>query len=749
MKRLILISIIGFLVSQSILNAKDYTDKKYKFSISVPSTWKVNIYKDGTDKVYDFMSSDENVFVQVRSFKAVQGLSLDLLTQVFEKSYLPDGKQKQGLKSITSSNGIPGKYGSYLALYKGQEVGITVFYVIQNGQGYTVMAIVPTSMFRQKQTEISGILKSFRIPGYARKKRKPQTKPDRPERMSEKVQSLPSQQTTSQQTTSHKTELQQAEPQQTESRQATPQQTMRQSSDASQLFAGSLIGGKSASVPEPRKRRQKQTEHSRNNSENVDPYNVAAQRAYWADVPISNGEWKAEPLKSSMLIKSLSSSLRDWNVLAAGRRKNTMYAPHVMTIRHGREKPDRHSFSFLQDNRHYAVDGTKDIFSLGRRFNWICGRKGLIMFSNRGGDTWYAQQTPTRENLNSISFANNNYGMAVGDKGTILITRDGGQHWVKVHSPTTANLNCVEMVNVNTAYILPLKTGKLKGQVLKSVDGGRTWHVHFFDSYTQTGYFMNGMSFVDENHGWICGDMGSVFYTENGGKNWARQGSAMAESSRQKLHDIYFVNQNEGWACGNKGTLLHTKNGGKKWKKVDLGIAYPLNALEFNGPHMGWVAGTYHVLRYYDKQGDKYTGGFYKLFREPNAKIKMMHTSPDTTYVIKGYEIFDFLKRSVVPMNQFSGYGFYLSSMTNKAVVMGGLLPTEYTDIKGNIPVDLSRLYRQLPGRFTAIPLHKVCLCYTSGGGNPPKVVFQKFETVSENGRQIPRVTFRIVYPTK
>ena len=749
MKRLLLIFIIGFVGSQNLLNAKKYVDKKYKFSISVPSSWEANIHKDGTDKVYDFLSPDENVFIQVRSFKAVSGLSLDLLTRVFEESYLPAGKQKQGLKSITSSNGIPGKHGSYLARYKGKEVGITVFYVIQNGQGYTVMGIVPTSMFRQKQTEISGILKSFRIPGYPRKKRNPQTKLNKPERISGKVQSLPPQQTISQQITSQKSKFQQVEPVQTEPRQAIPQQTMQQPSGAAQLFAGSQIGSKTASVPEPRKKRQKQEDHSKSNSRNIDPYNVAAQRAFWADVPVSNGKWKEEPLKSSMMIKSLSSSLRDWNVLAAGTRKSTMYAPHVMTIRNGSEKPDRHTFSFLQDNKHYAVDDANDVFSLSRRFNWICGRKGMIMFSNNGGSTWYAQQATTRENLNSISFANNKNGIAVGDHGTILITGDGGQHWIKAPSPTPAHLNCVEMIDENTAYILPSRTGASKGQVLKSVNGGRTWTTQTFKSYVQNEYFMNGMSFIDENHGWICGDMGNLFYTEDGGKNWTRQGSAMVACSNQNLQDIYFVNRNEGWACGNKGTLLHTENGGKKWKKIDLGVPYHLYSLEFNGPYMGWVAGLYHVFRLYDDRGDKYTGNFFKLFKEPNPKIEDINSSLDKTYTIKAYEIFDFEKRNVVPMNQFSGYGFYLTSMTDKAVVMGGLLPTAYTDIKANIPVDLNQLYRQYSNKYSTIPLHKVCVCYAPGSGEKPRVVFQKFEMISENGEQIPRVTFRIVYPSK
>ncbi len=856
---ILLFLLLGIL---TVLNAKDYIEKQYRFSIEVPDNWGANTYMDGTDKVYDFLSADENAFIQVRSFKAGAGLSMNLLIQVFEENYLPAGKQRQSLESITSTNGIPGKQGSYLAQYNGQQVGISVFYVIQKGQGYTLMGIVPTSMFQQKQEEISKILKSFIIPGYERKEPQSQSSGGLGG-LSGKVQDQSLGQDVSQQESTQlsgsagvmltnirmgdqlngKTDLlnqtttfvpstgvlyvvfdwqgdaagkqlnvkwffdqnnilidqsfyefpanegssnaslskptngwplgdyhlefsvdgkvikQQSfvvveaipESNAFDSSYGDAEKTMN-TNETSQLFAGSQIKAKSVlvleDVEEKSERNFSKSSDRKQYSDNTDPYNVAAQRAFWQDVSISDGEWKAEPLKSSMMMKSLSSGLLDrWQVMAVGTRKSTMYASHMMTIRNESEQPDRHSFSFFQDNKHYVVDDSEDICSLSYRYSWMCGRKGMIMFSGNGGTTWYVQQTSTRENLKSISFANTKKGIAVGQNATILVTNDGGQHWQKVQSPLDVHLEAVEMVNENIAYIIPLKTGVLKAQVMKTTDGGQSWKVYEFDSYTQSGYFMNALSFADEDHGWICADIGNVFYTENGGQSWTRQGSAMVECAHQGLNDIYFVTKDEGWACGNKGTLLHTENGGRKWKKVDLGIDYHLYSLEFNGPYAGWVAGLYNLFSYTDEQVNKYAPDFYKQFKEPHVNNEVRNPASDNTFVIKAYEIFDFEKRAIVPMNEFSGYGFYLAPATDKLLIMGGLLPTDYSDINATLSVNLTDLYCKSSNQFSTIPLNKVCACYASGSGEKPKLIFQKYELVQENGEQIPQVTFRIVYP--
>lgn len=865
------------------ISAKQYQDRKYKFTIDVLDTWSFNNYMDGTDMIYDFLSPDQNVSIQIRSFKADAGLSLNLLTQVFEENYLPSGSVKQDLLSKPSSNGIPGMQGSYISTYNGIEIGISVFYAIQNGQGYTLMVALPTSMFQQKYEVVSSILKTFIIPGYDIKT---ESKPSSGglggianqvggnnssesvttneiasfsavklknvrmgNQLSGKTNLLnvtntfnPNTETLyivydweSEGANTHEMKIawifdqnnytideyvynfpdfetqgssnallskpyegwpvgdyhiafsiggeivfeqafvvsednQQMEADfggdQEENTQFAAKQSdfsnnesaiaNTTSEDESNLFAGMKAKGKAIIDPASIKYDEEKAYHDEEmdsaptfkktkNKEIVnDSYDYGAQVRYWADEDASDAIWKELPLKSSMIINSLSSNTLDWNIYAAGTRKSTAYAAHVMEVSDNDTYAEKHTFCYMLDNKYYAVDDANDIFSLSRKYNWMCGRKGMIMFSGNGGTTWYPMSTPTKENLNSISFANTNNGIAVGSNGTILITDDGGQHWEKVNSPVQGPLKCVEMTDANTAYILPLKTEYLKGYVLRSMDAGRTWVKKEFPSQFQTPIMMNSLSFMAKDEIWICGAYGLLFKSKDGGNNWDYQESARGE---YRLEDIHMVTHDEGWACGSKGTLLHTKNGGKRWRKVDLGIDYDLYCLEFNGPYMGWVSSRYNLFKLYDDTYDKYGGDFFRKFREPNENWEVQPTPSDNIYVMKAYERFDFASRSVGSMTESSGYGFYLLPATDKALVMGGLLPTEYTDIFADVPFDLSALYRQSSNRFTEIPLNKVNICYSSGAAQKPKLVFLNYELIYENGEQIPQITFKIIYP--
>jgi len=147
-------------------SAQLHHDIQYGFTINIPPNWSQKSYMDGTDKVYDFYSPDENAAVQLRAFESMPGLTLDLLVQVYEQNMLPAGTQKQGLQNHTSANGIPGKQGVYLMNYEGNEVGMSSFYTIQNGKGYVLTAIIPVNMMQQKEAEIKQITRSFSIDGF-------------------------------------------------------------------------------------------------------------------------------------------------------------------------------------------------------------------------------------------------------------------------------------------------------------------------------------------------------------------------------------------------------------------------------------------------------------------------------------------------------------------------------------------------------------------------------------------------------
>jgi hypothetical protein len=171
------ILLLLFLNNQSF--AQWQTHSQYGFKINIPSNWSKTNYMDGTDKVFDYMSPDENAAVQLRVFDAGIDFTTDLLAQVYEESMLPAGTQKLSLNEYTTVNGIPCKKGVYLLDYNGNEVGLSAIYIVQNNKGYVLTALIPSNMIQQKGEELKGVTNSFSIDGFqapsntAEKEKKP------------------------------------------------------------------------------------------------------------------------------------------------------------------------------------------------------------------------------------------------------------------------------------------------------------------------------------------------------------------------------------------------------------------------------------------------------------------------------------------------------------------------------------------------------------------------------------------------
>ncbi|NOR88561.1 MAG: hypothetical protein GQ527_13230, partial [Bacteroidales bacterium] len=164
--KLIIIGLLLLFINNGLF-AQWQIDKAFGFKINLPSSWNKSSYMDGTDKVYDYYSPDENAAIQLRVFQAGADVTTDLLVQVYEESMLPAGTQKQSMKDHISKNGIPGKQGIYVMDYNGIEVGMAAFYTVQNNKGYVLTAIIPTSMMQQKSDEVRQITQSFIIDGFS------------------------------------------------------------------------------------------------------------------------------------------------------------------------------------------------------------------------------------------------------------------------------------------------------------------------------------------------------------------------------------------------------------------------------------------------------------------------------------------------------------------------------------------------------------------------------------------------------
>ncbi len=164
LKGIALTIILAFISSTAF--AQWQIDNTYAFKINVPSNWIKKSYMDGTDKVYDYYSADENAAIQLRVFKADGRVTTELLAQVYEQSNLPAGTNKQSLSNYTSVNGIPGKQGLYTLNYNGTLVNMAAFYTVQNNIGYVLSAMIPSNMIAQKGEEVKRITQSFVITGF-------------------------------------------------------------------------------------------------------------------------------------------------------------------------------------------------------------------------------------------------------------------------------------------------------------------------------------------------------------------------------------------------------------------------------------------------------------------------------------------------------------------------------------------------------------------------------------------------------
>ena len=151
--------------------------------------------------------------------------------------------------------------------------------------------------------------------------------------------------------------------------------------------------------------------------------------------------------------------------------------------------------------------------------------------SRDGGKTWRFQDlSALAQALVEVVFLDDKVGFIGGmAKGTvngspaiILQTRDGGETWRPVFQhdggrgfawkifPVTKKLIYTALQSQDGIY-----------RVAKSVDSGDTWEVLTVATGQPMGPAVQGIGFLDENHGFIGGFFEGLWETTDGGKTWA------------------------------------------------------------------------------------------------------------------------------------------------------------------------------------------------------------------------------------
>jgi len=98
---------------------------------------------------------------------------------------------------------------------------------------------------------------------------------------------------------------------------------------------------------------------------------------------------------------------------------------------------------------------------------------------------------------------------------------------------------------------------------------------------------LNGVFFADSSRGWIVGDQGHIWRSDDGGTTWSMQTSG----TDAWLQRVQFLSGSVGWVVGGSGTILKTTNGGDTWSPQSSGSSEFLRSLSFVDPTTGWVVG--------------------------------------------------------------------------------------------------------------------------------------------------------------
>jgi len=211
----------------------------------------------------------------------------------------------------------------------------------------------------------------------------------------------------------------------------------------------------------------------------------------------------------------------------------------------------------------------------------LCAFLPLLCLSQ----TWNNQNSSISNDLNSVSFIDDNNGWAVGRQGKIVHTTNGGSTWSEQNSGTSKDLNKVHMISSTVGYAVGNN-----GTFIKY--NGSAWstvNINFSQD-------MHGVFFLDASTGWISGDWGRIMMTTNGGSSWTNQVTNATYSNL--FYDLYMLSPTEGWAVGTSGKVL--KFDGSNWANISNPASADLYSVYFSSSSNGFMTGKNSAVYQYN-----------------------------------------------------------------------------------------------------------------------------------------------------
>jgi photosystem II stability/assembly factor-like uncharacterized protein len=225
----------------------------------------------------------------------------------------------------------------------------------------------------------------------------------------------------------------------------------------------------------------------------------------------------------------------------------------------------------------------------GTDFAWIVTSSSDLLYTRDGGEKWSKITADTVGGFSLLSFIDENTGWGISWSGKLWRTENGGETWVSIADQS--NPNAPSIVSAVDFKFVDKLHGWILGPFLvwRTMDGGNTWQP--YAPPNQAYYHFYSLFFLDSDDGWIAGDHGTVYHTEDSGETWEE---IEVGSEEKDCNEIFFVSKSIGWLRGSREKLYRTLDGGRSWKPLSYPIPgedWYISSVRFLNRNEGWAVG--------------------------------------------------------------------------------------------------------------------------------------------------------------
>lgn len=219
---------------------------------------------------------------------------------------------------------------------------------------------------------------------------------------------------------------------------------------------------------------------------------------------------------------------------------------------------------------------------------WAMMAWGQYGYQYMSGGYWFGAQFIGQE------------GWMVGGTGQVLHTVDGGRTWVLQPLPecpsyptfnNLLDLDGICFVDRLHGWVCP---GEYSPYLWRTRDGGTAWEPESVGKKGECIYPAK-IAFADTLNGWLVDgwvksripieSSGRIFATTNGGQSWTRQDSSRA------WYGVQALTSRQCWAVGYGGQTGRTTDGGATWLIQDIAPFKTLYGIAFTDTLYGWACG--------------------------------------------------------------------------------------------------------------------------------------------------------------